>query len=418
MNFKEKSYNKKRSFKSEKGITLVALAVTMIVLAILLGITIRMVASNESVVKQAQVTKQKDDISKLQERIELWKSNNNLANLNRTGEETPKEFIDRLIDEGIITLENVTGNTITLGNYTVDLNAEYTYGGEYLIDYVEIGDYVKYTPDGTTSTYTIPTDDRTWIWNDTDKDNAYDSGEETITRQSTTWRVFKKDGGSVVLISASPIEHIYLYGTEAYNNGDTRLNEICNTLYGGTKGIARSLNVDDLNKISGFDANNEENWMYKNVENVKVNVPKGIRTVGELENYLGISLEHVNSPDGNNDLSSYIPNYYFYNSTNFQNSVSEENMNTYNTLLKNKKSWLASKLVYANFYPESSYCGFNMFFIQDISLSNTTLTHSYEEDNQKGFGCPIRPIVVLNSNIKVTNPAAGGDTSAKAWEIQ
>ena len=64
---------KLRKNKGEKGITLIALMVTIIVLLILAGISIVMLTSENGIVTQAEKAKIFTEIEELNERIELSK---------------------------------------------------------------------------------------------------------------------------------------------------------------------------------------------------------------------------------------------------------------------------------------------------------------------------------------------------------
>ena len=61
----------RRKTKEEKGITLIALVVTIVVLLILAGITITYVMGDNGIIKQAQEAKMRHEISQYQEAIDL-----------------------------------------------------------------------------------------------------------------------------------------------------------------------------------------------------------------------------------------------------------------------------------------------------------------------------------------------------------
>ncbi len=114
---------------------------------------------------------------------------------------------------------------------------------------VKIGVYVNYSPtEGTTETrYPSPKDK-----------NGY--GDQTFSSNYTgTWQVLGVDEeGCLMLISSDIIEttsnkKFDLYGKDGYANGVTELNKI-SAIYGKGKYAksARSVNVDDVNKITGY----------------------------------------------------------------------------------------------------------------------------------------------------------------------
>ena len=51
----------------EKGITLIALVITIIILLILAGVTISLLTGNNGILTQAKVSKEKDKIGKIEE---------------------------------------------------------------------------------------------------------------------------------------------------------------------------------------------------------------------------------------------------------------------------------------------------------------------------------------------------------------
>ena len=58
MNYKKMGENKMLKTKEEKGITLIALVITVIVLLILSGVSIAMLTGNNGILTQAQKSKQ------------------------------------------------------------------------------------------------------------------------------------------------------------------------------------------------------------------------------------------------------------------------------------------------------------------------------------------------------------------------
>ena len=65
--------NHQISSKEERGITLIALVVTMVVLLILAGITISLVFGSNGVIKKAQDSKEQTKIGEMREKLEMAK---------------------------------------------------------------------------------------------------------------------------------------------------------------------------------------------------------------------------------------------------------------------------------------------------------------------------------------------------------
>lgn len=64
--------NVKKLKQSNKGITLIALIVTIVILLILAGITINLVFSNNGIIKKAQIAKNEVEVSTIKEALELY----------------------------------------------------------------------------------------------------------------------------------------------------------------------------------------------------------------------------------------------------------------------------------------------------------------------------------------------------------
>jgi len=135
---------------------------------------------------------------------------------------------------------------------------------------VSVGDYVAY--DAGTHSYTSPVG--------TGSSHGNGNSSQTFTSSSSLkWRVlgWDKETGGVMLISEAPIGNFYLRGAIGYLYAEQELNEICkiygygtgantskrfnyvtgDTIEGTTVGTitgsgARSINVEDVNKICGI----------------------------------------------------------------------------------------------------------------------------------------------------------------------
>lgn len=127
---------------------------------------------------------------------------------------------------------------------------------------LQIGDYVNYSA--------VAGVDTTDTNNTTIKSNAADNGygDQTFDLTKYTgdnkWRVLGVKDGKVELISADLVPlsdnsvYFYLKGRTGFQNAETELTKIAG-LYGhGTHATgARSVNVDDINKITGYNPNAE-----------------------------------------------------------------------------------------------------------------------------------------------------------------
>lgn len=68
------------------------------------------------------------------------------------------------------------------------------------------------------------------------------------------WRVLGEDNGKLLLISSKNIGYKYLSGSSGYFNGEDILNDVCKSYGDGPYAIeARSVNVYDINRVTGYD---------------------------------------------------------------------------------------------------------------------------------------------------------------------
>ena len=74
---KSKKETKEKRIKSNKGITILALAITIIVLLILAGITINTISSDNGAIINASKAKFRTEIRDIEEKIELEEINHN-----------------------------------------------------------------------------------------------------------------------------------------------------------------------------------------------------------------------------------------------------------------------------------------------------------------------------------------------------
>ena len=186
--------------KTEKGITLVALVVTIVVLLILAGVSINLVLGNNGIIAKA-----KDAETKSAEA-----SQNDLKGMNALTEE----------------MNNALGE-----KPPVDLSK------------YKIGDYVNYTYD-TASNYVLTS--ATCGSNS----NPTDGIPQT---SGLKWRILNIDEtkGTVDLISENPTDTtVYFSGVLGYNNGPYLMNAICEAQYSNSalNVKARNISLLDMEK--------------------------------------------------------------------------------------------------------------------------------------------------------------------------
>ncbi len=211
--------------KMQKGVTLIALVITIIVLLILAGITLNLALDDNGIIRKALgITKDYKESEK-----------NELVNLNK--------FKD-----------NVYGILNGSSSNFVDYN-----------DY--IGAYVTgYTPDTKTCVIQSTTsgiDSKNSIKGETiNTTTVAENGDQTFKTENLQWRIWDYDGETIRLISDIPTTAtLNLKNAAGYNNGVYAINEICRQCYGqySEKGEMKTgisvsnLKRSDIQKVITYD---------------------------------------------------------------------------------------------------------------------------------------------------------------------
>lgn len=286
---------------NNKGITLIALVITIIVLLILAGVTIATLTGDNGILTKAGDAKEQTEIGDEKEKVEL-------SAVGALAKDNGGEIKRNYLNEELASYIGTEGTDYTLSDsapfvvkyldsqrsYVIDENGNVN---EYvdIAKYVKVGQYVDYNPtvsdkngtpvDANKLTYTSPTG------SGTEHGNGYTSSEEgggqKFTATATTkWRVLDIVNGTVTLISEEPVKkdetsqdsgNFVLSGTVGYLYAERELNEICkiygygygaNTsqvtkyTYGGPKdgeltgeitgSGAKSITIEDINKKAGI----------------------------------------------------------------------------------------------------------------------------------------------------------------------
>ncbi len=434
----------KEKFKNAKGITLIALVITIIVLLILAGVTIATLTGDNGILTRASDAKEQTEIGDEKEKVEL-------SAVGALAKDNGGEIKRNYLNEELTSYIGTEGTDYTLSGSAPFIVTYSDSGRSYLIDengnvseyvdiskYVGVGDYVDYNPtvsnkNGTSVeasklTYTSPTG------SGTEHGNGYTSTEEdegqTFTATADTkWRVLDIENGTVTLISENLIttdagENFIMSGAIGYLYAERELNEICKIYgygygadtsqvteysYGGptdgeltgeiTGSGARSITIEDINKEAGIteDDYTTLDGNYGNTTNPTVNVY-----------YPTITTSNGKSSSAGVKNLEYT--YYYYNKTKI------ENPNVQNMLF-NGNYWLASRCVNTG----SSYSDFNVRYVNDFTVGTyaDNVCRGYSPDLIGGpsSNYAVRPIVILKSNVIDTSSSTeyNGETM---WNLK
>ena len=223
----------------EKGITLIALSITIVVIFILAGVTIDTVFSENGIINKAKEAAEAMNQSMLKEEKELDQLLEELNSIMESNDEwnpsTPG------INNEVTGNEEIGDNEETDGNAIGELFDNNT---------IEVGDYVSYEPEGMESYVVSGTYSGT-------------GADQTITKETLNWRVLDKtkDGKVRIISDGETKSTVKLQGANGYNNCVYLLDELCNTLYKSSNSSAKNLKVEDIQ-----DKMNLTVWNYNNYE--------------------------------------------------------------------------------------------------------------------------------------------------------
>ncbi len=422
--------------KTNKGITLIALVITIIVLLILAGVAIATLTGDNGILTKAAQAKNATEKANAKERIQIEV----MGSYDQSGKLDANTLISNLnknIPEATITGEDFP-ITVTLDGSVYKVDSEGIVKETIIADRtgIKVGDYINYEPDSTSqTTYS--------------KDNLVEditgstSNTEDITRDSLKWQVLRiYDDGSMDLIG-SPSQIIYFRDATGYNNGVYVMHDICEKLYSRNGIKARSVTLDDMeswltdagkaaknkyisDQVSGLSAND---FIEKvNADNNTVTYKKDRSYYPNLyakENGSGINTEEVKK-DGIKDTNkaeldrttrstaekSYkqadnlttTQTYYYIpiNSTNYEDGSKALSKGTY--------YWVASRYVSCN----SNYAGFGLRLAHTY-MSGYDMFHS--DSDGDGSNYRLRPIVSLGSEVQVTASSTAAEETGTPHTI-
>ena len=368
----------KKILKNTKGITLVALVITIIILLILAGISISAL-TNTGIFQKAKDAKQKSENAALDQNTKLDEYENE---------------IDKYIPKA---------NSLAKA--------------------VKVGDYVAYKPD--------KLDDNALTTLKNNLKNYSGASDNTtnsaIARDdSLRWRVLDVDEttGAVRLISTEPTSStVTLEGYNGYNNAVKLLDDACSTLYNSKLATkVQNLKIEDIqDKMKEKDYSKlfseygkppiqPEYKKYPSIlaqeKNQKVNGKEGTLDLSKQDNY-------INQTESK-QADTLDVKYTYWNKTMSANDFDGENKEMYYKLFINNGSnypayWMSSRCVIAH----SDYADFVVRFVNSGYVLASALYHS--SDGEGSYDCAFRPVITLNSNVQVTS---GNGTESTPFEIK
>ena len=356
----------------QKGITLVALVITIIILLILATISIQSL-TNTGLFAKAQEAKEKT------------------KNATENQAKTLNEYEDELN-------KYVSGTTQT----------------QKLADKVKVGDYVEYTPDelGNESLTTLKTNLNTYSGNSNSTVNL------AIKRDDLKWRVLDIQNGQVRLISETPTtSKIELYGYNGYNNAVKLIDDACSTLYTNRQlaSTVQNLKIEDITKYMKTKPT-EDTTTYSPSNKYYPNIllkEKG-QTVNEIS---GTELDLSEQKEFINQTIKIEANTWALKKTYWDQSMNNTDSFTdskyYELFINNESNydayWMLSRCVFAN----SNYAFFGVRIVDSGDVGASSLYASF--GNEVSGVYAFRPVITLNSNVQITS---GNGSSYSPFEIK
>ena len=373
----------KKTFKNSKGITLVALVITIIILLILAGISISAL-TNTGIFQKAKDAKQKSEDAELDQNTKLDEYENELDKY------LPKQNENSLAKA------------------------------------VKVGEYVAYKPDepDNNALTTLKTNLKNYSGA---SDNTTNSAIDI--EKGLKWRVLDVDEttGVVRLISAAPTnKSIELKGYNGYNNAVKLLDDACSTLYNSKLATkVQNLEIEDIqDKMKEKDYSKlyseygktpiqPENKKYPSIlaqeKNQKVNEYEGTLDLSKQDNY-------INQTDvlEANSLELKITLWGKIGETGPKVLTADDfegdDGKIYSDMFcKDYTYWMSSRCIYA----DSDRAGFIVRCVSSGGVFANILYYSSGREDSGGFA--FRPVITLNSNVQVTS---GNGTESTPFEIK
>ena len=396
--------------ETQKGITLIALVITIIVLLILAGVSIAMLTGQNGILTQAQNAKTTTENKSAEEKVKLAVMGARADD----GTLTVGKLRTELANYGGTVEGNTFPVTATVDgkSFTVDDKGNVELAGEkqpVTREGIEVGDYVSYTPDtATEKTYDA----------DKLKKGGYTS-TQTVKKDDLNWRVLRKnDDGSIDLIGDATSNSVYFSGSLGYNNGVYLLNDICKELYSNSTHhiTARSVNLEDMEK-----------WLTDSGKTARASYSNAVK-YGETKEYKG---SNSYTPDIYGKTEDESANYYSEPTTNTYTPASgtataDNTLNakqTYYNIPINQTNygdgakvlsssnyyWVAARFVYC----DSNYAYFGLRIAYSY-MDGNYMFYSYSYSNSNNGR--LRPVVSLGSDVQIT-PSTGTNSASNKHTI-
>ena len=234
------------------------------------------------------------------------------------------------------------------------------------IESLQVGDYVKCSSKLTEKTYTTNINE-----------TGYTTTQTFSTNKNILWRVLSVDNGKIEIVATQNVlsndsnTGLWLSGVKGYNNVESVLKNLCEELYNSTLGTARSIKVEDINKLTGYVPSNQ-NDSYDYI-------------VAESISLYDTLIAETKQEDWQDGKDNYTKWYWF--SSKCLNYIDEDYDDGIRIVSAGKIDWASV----AHIGDDDGY---------------------YEEEYPSAFG--VRPVITLNANTLINS---GEGTPQNPYEL-
>ena len=377
----------KKFKETQRGITLIALVITIVILIILATVTLNVVLGDGGLIQRAQQAKELTEEAAEEEEQQI---------LNLTG------YFDELAADSVV-------EAFKAGN-------------------IKVGDYVNYTPDSNSPV------------NLTEADTGYGTTQTYSVDSSTTWRVLglSEDGQHLLLTSGSPIKkdgedpYLVLQGATSYLNCVQTLNKAASVYHNSTLAEeTRSMTMKDIENVLGGITVTLPEEGSQNTGTVTFNKDSSNTNIGQTTQYRSYTYTADDyTPEGAATLTHATAGtkvngdayMIMYDYDGYQELGLDIDRETYDMLFAGttegdnyaKSYWLASPGVYA--YSDRAFFGPGAVDGGVAASGIGSLFVSYGFWYAYGFA--VRPVVVLKSSVTVDQLEVVADKTEATWDTE
>ena len=399
----------KIKFKQEKGITLIALVVTIVVLLILAGVSINAVFGQDGIIEKAKDAQNKMDQA----------TQNDLDSIDGLS-----NWIDSQINGTTgVRVVGKEGSLLAMYQKAQKETCDNADGACKDATHLHIGDYVDYK--NPTSGTAKVTSAESGVYGKDSNGNATVNINQTYTLSTTKnnvkWRVLGIDSetGGIKLIAADPIErdanadlltavnkteenpYLYLKGAEAYLYGPDAMDKVSEMYLNSTYATkARSATMDDINEITGVTTEEKIKEVDLLGYGTEYNFDK--HYTPELWLQIGKKKDETKAGPVKGTSTSYA--YYINVTEEGVPTVTIANTRVHDMLFKNvefgtqKAYWLASRGVFAD--SSRAYFGSGIVASGDAGTLADVGYYAFNSDGfEHVYGLAVRPVVSLKSDV-------------------